>query len=211
MATPADEFISYSRGDKDKVLASERKGQILSVHLEPTQIPPSLRYCLAGIQHIDYFQGDPDENLKAILRSLERLGVTLSATQREQATASAADQPLLESASEGAPGADHAIKPWALAVLPFDDISPDQETDYFSAGLTQELIARLSLVSEVGRREDAVREGDTALELSPGDSVMLYNGACLYAQLGEKRRAIATLREAIAAGVENYGWMKNAG
>jgi tetratricopeptide (TPR) repeat protein len=64
-------------------------------------------------------------------------------------------------------------------------------------------------LSEVGRREDAIREGATALELSPGDSVMLYNGACLYAQLGEKRQAIATLRQAIAAGVENYGWMKN--
>jgi adenylate cyclase len=64
-------------------------------------------------------------------------------------------------------------------------------------------------LSEIGRREDAVREGATALELSPGDSVMLYNGACLYSQLGETRRAIATLRQAIAAGVENYGWMNN--
>lgn len=209
MATPADVFISYSREDKDKVLAltaklsaagvplwmdvggidgatmwgeeivhalenakvlllmvtesavrshnvakevvlaSERKGHILPVHLEPTQIPPSLRYPLAGIQHIDYFQGDPDENLKTILRSLERIGVTLSAPQREKATASAADQPLLQSASESAPGADHAIEPGALAVLPFDNISPDQETDYFSDGLTEELIARLSLVSEI--------------------------------------------------------------
>jgi hypothetical protein len=38
---------------------------------------------------------------------------------------------------------------------------------------------------------------------------MLYNGACLYSQLGETRKAIATLREAIAAGVTNLGWMKN--
>ena len=37
----------------------------------------------------------------------------------------------------------------ALAVLPFDNISSDQETDYFSDGLTEELIARLSLVSEI--------------------------------------------------------------
>jgi TolB-like protein/Flp pilus assembly protein TadD len=37
----------------------------------------------------------------------------------------------------------------ALAVLPFDNISPDQETDYFSNGLTEELIARLSIVSEI--------------------------------------------------------------
>ena len=37
----------------------------------------------------------------------------------------------------------------ALAVLPFDNISSDPETDYFSDGLTEELIARLSLVSEI--------------------------------------------------------------
>ena len=34
-------------------------------------------------------------------------------------------------------------------MLPFDNISSDQETDYFSDGLTEELIARLSLVSEI--------------------------------------------------------------
>ena len=37
----------------------------------------------------------------------------------------------------------------AVAVMPFDNMSPDPETDYFSDGLTEELIARLSLVSEI--------------------------------------------------------------
>jgi tetratricopeptide (TPR) repeat protein len=62
---------------------------------------------------------------------------------------------------------------------------------------------------ETGDRERAIAEGAAALELSPGDSVMLYNGACLYSRLGETRRAVATLREAIAAGVTNYAWMKH--
>jgi adenylate cyclase len=209
VATPADVFISYSREDKDKVLAltaklsaagvplwmdvggidgatmwgeeivhalesakvlllmvtesavrshnvakevvlaSERKGHILPVHLEPTQIPPSMRYPLAGIQHIEYFQGDPDENRKTILRSLERIGVTLSTPHKEPAAAKTAEARSVQSAAENTPGADHAIEPGALAVLPFDNISPDQETDYFSDGLTEELIARLSLVSEI--------------------------------------------------------------
>ena len=48
-----------------------------------------------------------------------------------------------------------------------------------------------------------------ALELSPGDPVMLYNGGCLYSQLGEKERAIATLKQAIAAGYWNLGWMQH--
>ena len=49
----------------------------------------------------------------------------------------------------------------------------------------------------------------SALESSPGDSVILYNGACLYSRLGETRRAVETLRQAIAAGVANFGWMKH--
>ena len=62
---------------------------------------------------------------------------------------------------------------------------------------------------EVGRRDEAIAEGAAALELSPGDSVMLYNGACLYSRLGDTRRAVDTLRQAVAAGVTNFGWMKH--
>jgi tetratricopeptide (TPR) repeat protein len=60
---------------------------------------------------------------------------------------------------------------------------------------------------ELGRRDEAIAEGTAALELAPGDSLMLYNCACLYAQLGEKRKAIDTIRAAIAAGVTNFQWM----
>jgi TolB-like protein/tetratricopeptide (TPR) repeat protein len=127
---------------KEVVLASERKGHILPVHLEPTQIPPSLKYPLAGIQHIEYFQGDPDQNLKTILRSLERVGVTINAP-RPGTPATAATERRASQAAEP------AMESGALAVLPFENISPDQETDYFSDGLTEELITRLSLVSEI--------------------------------------------------------------
>ncbi len=61
----------------------------------------------------------------------------------------------------------------------------------------------------LGEKAAAIREGNAAIEASPGDSVMLYNAACLYARLGETRRAVDTLRQAIAAGVLNYAWMKN--
>jgi TolB-like protein/tetratricopeptide (TPR) repeat protein len=127
---------------KEVVLASERKGHILPVHLEPTQIPPSLKYPLAGIQHIEYFQGDPDQNLKIILRSLERVGVTINAPRAGTPATVATER-------RGSQAAEPAMESGALAVLPFDNISPDQETDYFSDGLTEELIARLSLVSEI--------------------------------------------------------------
>jgi Flp pilus assembly protein TadD len=64
-------------------------------------------------------------------------------------------------------------------------------------------------LAEKGFKDDAIREGAKALELSPGDPMMLYNCACLYSQLGEVERAIDTLREAIAGGYENFGWMKH--
>jgi hypothetical protein len=38
--------------------------------------------------------------------------------------------------------------------------------------------------------------------------MMLYNCACLYSRLGETSRAVESLRQAIAGGYENYGWMK---
>ena len=39
--------------------------------------------------------------------------------------------------------------------------------------------------------------------------MMLYNCSCLYARLGETARALDTLRQAIAGGYENFGWMKH--
>jgi adenylate cyclase len=145
---------------KEVVLTSERKGHILPVLLEPTTIPPSLKYPLAGIQQIEYFQGDPEQNLQSILRSLEKLGVARKQSQAAGSTAAEAARGKATTATEG------AMETGALAVLPFDNISADPEADYFSDGLTEELIARLSLVSEIelvsrwasmqykGRRQD---------------------------------------------------------
>ena len=63
-------------------------------------------------------------------------------------------------------------------------------------------------LAEVNRKDDAMREGTQATELSPGDPVMLYNVTCLYSQLGEPQRAVDTLRQAITAGYANYPWIK---
>jgi TolB-like protein/tetratricopeptide (TPR) repeat protein len=129
---------------KEVVLASERKGHILPVLLEPTVIPPSLKYPLAGIQQIEYFHGDPEKNLESIVRSLQKLGVEIAPPQPAIAAAEpGAAQP------HGVAAVDAAAASNAVAVLPFDNISPDPEADYFSDGLTEELIARLSLVSDI--------------------------------------------------------------
>ena len=56
------------------------------------------------------------------------------------------------------------------------------------------------------------RFGDSnALEISPDHPMMLYNCAsrCLHARLGETQRALELLRQAIARGHLNLGWMRN--
>jgi TolB-like protein/Flp pilus assembly protein TadD len=137
--------VSSHNVAKEVMLTSERKGHILPVHLEPTTIPLGLKYPLAGIQHIEFYHGDPAENLQAILHSLDTLGVKI--TPPQAAVSSGAE------VRPAAVGAAHAAEPLpeggSVAVLPFDNISPDPETDYFSDGLTEELIARLSVVSEI--------------------------------------------------------------
>jgi TolB-like protein/Flp pilus assembly protein TadD len=61
---------------------------------------------------------------------------------------------------------------------------------------------------QVGRIEEAKSEAKKALELSPGDPLMLYNASCFYAQLGEKRLAIESLKNAIAIGYAEFEWLK---
>ncbi len=60
---------------KEVMLNSEKKRPILPIHLEPITIPTSLKYQLAGIQHIEYFRGDEEENFRTILRALQRAGI----------------------------------------------------------------------------------------------------------------------------------------
>jgi adenylate cyclase len=138
---------------KEVTLFSERKGHILPVHLEQTTIPPALRYPLAGIQHIECYHGDPEENLRNIMRSLERAGAIIARSAATGAAPPAAAPATEPRGSQAGGHASHGAEPGlvrgALAVLPFDNITTDQETDYFSDGLTEELIARLSLVSEI--------------------------------------------------------------
>src|ERR1043166_3554700 len=63
-------------------------------------------------------------------------------------------------------------------------------------------------LAQVQRRDEAKVEAAKALELNPSDPLMLYNAACFYAQMDEKRLAIESFRNAIAAGYANFEWAK---
>ena len=141
---------------REVMLVSERNGNILPVHLEPIQIPPTLKYQLAGIQHVECFkQGDSTDSLKTIVRALQRLGVKVAAASAETKAAAPAVQADTRASGSASFSAGASAEPaagverGALAVLPFDNISPDPETDYFSNGLTEELIARLSMLRDI--------------------------------------------------------------
>jgi len=63
-------------------------------------------------------------------------------------------------------------------------------------------------LAQVGKAEEAKAEAERALALSPDDPLMLYNATCFYAQMGEKRLALDTLRNAMATGYANFEWIK---
>ena len=64
------------------------------------------------------------------------------------------------------------------------------------------------VLTHTGKSEQAKIEAAKALELSPGDPLMMYNAACFYARLGEKNLALETLRNAVTSGFEHYEWIK---
>ena len=60
----------------------------------------------------------------------------------------------------------------------------------------------------MGKFEEGKKEAQKALELNPTDPIMLYNAACYYAEIGEKKLAVESLKNSVAAGYEDYEWIK---
>lgn len=63
-------------------------------------------------------------------------------------------------------------------------------------------------LAKMERQDEARVEGERALKISPGDPVMMYYGACLYARLGDKKRAVGLLSDAVKSGYGNFEWIK---
>ena len=71
---------------KELALASERRKKILPVCLDASGIPKSMEYQLAGIQRVEYVEGREEQGLLAMIRSLGKLGVTVSSEASEEAS-----------------------------------------------------------------------------------------------------------------------------
>ncbi|HSR19132.1 MAG TPA: tetratricopeptide repeat protein, partial [Ignavibacteriaceae bacterium] len=63
-------------------------------------------------------------------------------------------------------------------------------------------------LAQVGRKDEAKLQAAKALELSPDDPLMLYNATCFYSQMGEKKLAVESLKNAFTVGYANYEWLK---
>ncbi|MBC8244663.1 MAG: TIR domain-containing protein [Verrucomicrobia bacterium] len=74
---------------KEVALASEGRKRILPVYLESAEIPESMAYQLAGIQRVEFFEGQEDAALQPVIRALAKLGVTVA----DEASAAAATAP----------------------------------------------------------------------------------------------------------------------
>jgi adenylate cyclase len=138
---------------KEVSLALDRRKPILPVNLEPVEVPVALRYPLAGIQHVDLFGPRAQENFATVVRALARLGVR---TAESPASASAASRPARKTLNDK-----------VIAVLPFVNISPDKESDYFSDGLTEDLISNLSRLKgmSVVPRTNSIRYKSSKLDI----------------------------------------------
>ena len=78
---------------RELALASEEEKTILPVFIEPTEIPESMKYQLAGIQRVEYFAGNEEEAIGSVLRALSRLGITTNDSEPGQALGQATTAP----------------------------------------------------------------------------------------------------------------------
>lgn len=138
---------------KEVSLALDRKKHILPVNLEPVEVPVALRYPLAGIQHVDLFGDKAQQNFDTVVRALARLGVPTGNAPAAPAMAARAPR--------------KALNDKVIAVLPFVNISPDKESDYFSDGLTEDLISNLSRLKgmSVVSRTNSIRYKGSKLDI----------------------------------------------
>ncbi len=111
---------------KELHLASEKQKNILPIVIEKVKLPSNFEYSLAGLQRVQY------EDRPAILQALETLQHGIAVTE-----------PLPISAPASA---DNSIR---IAVLPFDDLSPDHDNQWFADGMMDELISTLGSLDRV--------------------------------------------------------------
>jgi non-specific serine/threonine protein kinase len=63
--------------------------------------------------------------------------------------------------------------------------------------------------ASLNRKDDAAREANLAMTLRADDAMVLYNVACVFAQLGMTKDALGALKKAWEAGARDGDWARN--
>jgi TolB-like protein/Flp pilus assembly protein TadD len=64
-------------------------------------------------------------------------------------------------------------------------------------------------LKRLGRLEEAKEEMLKGIEQNPNDPIIIYNAACFYAMIGDKKASIENLKKAIDNGFGNYEYIKH--
>ena len=64
-------------------------------------------------------------------------------------------------------------------------------------------------LKRLGRIDEAKKEMQKGTEQNPDDPIIVYNAACFYSLLDDKKAAVENLKKAIEIGFENYNYVKH--
>lgn len=115
---------------KELAVAAELKKHIIPIELESVQLKREFLYHLTGLQRVSH------TNIDAIVHVLRKYGS--SGTDYNPSNALATPEPT---------EVPSTVK--RIAVLPFEDLSPNHDNEWFSDGLTNELISTLTKLPEL--------------------------------------------------------------
>jgi adenylate cyclase len=145
--TPTSVGSRWVRGEARE--AAER-GILVPVRFEQARLPMDVR--AIHTTDLDNWREDPASPL--VQECLHALGVMIARAQ--------AAQSAKESAASVASREEKNVARYSICVLPFSNMSGDPEQEYFSDGITEDIITDLSKVS--------------ALAVASGNSAFMYKG-----------------------------------
>jgi adenylate cyclase len=129
---------------KEVSIAYESERKILPVELEQVQLPATFRYQLAGIQRVAH------TNFDAILRAVKKLGVGGGGESAIGFRESGFEGSQIGTRNPVLVTRSHDTDPRkSLIVLPFEDLSPNKDNEWFADGLASELIDSLTNIKSL--------------------------------------------------------------
>ena len=165
---------------KELAVASELEKHIVPVELEPVKLAGDFLYHLSGLQRAQI------SDVTGIVRTLTKIGIgaTRASAPGPSAHARSSEPSLLR-----------------LAVLPFDDLSPAKDNEWFADGMMDELINTLGLLHQlhVNPRTDVIyyKKNKPKLDEIAADLRCRYIVEGGVQKAGEKIRIRVSLSDAL--------------